>query len=212
MVEIRHGHYEPLLPEIDHEFRELDSRLKLRTEQHKMLVRRRNDLLTTPRPEFLATLEEQQALEKLDALDAELGDADDATSRRIRRLRGVITWTLETEYHERLAQFDANLERLGEAMIVARAQYDEFVRARQAATHSYVGYEQPVRRLRARVSRAIQQVDLLMARQGRDLEVAAVEELVARRNRLEDYRDRVRFALADSYDRATQSQARRLEQ
>lgn len=212
MVGIRHDHYEPLLPQIDHEFRELDSRLKLRTEQHKMLIRRRNDLLTTPRPEFLATLEEQQALARLDALDDALGDADAASSHRIRRLKGVITWTLETEYHERLAQFDANLELLGEAMNVAQAEYDEFVRARQAATHSYVGYEQPIRRLRGRVGRAIDQIELLMARQGRDLEIAAVEELVARRGRLEGYRDRVRFALADSYDRATQSQARRVEQ
>ncbi len=211
MVAIRQAHYAPLLPEIDHEFRELDSRLKLRMEQHKLLVRRRNDLLTTPRPEFLATLEEQQALAKLGALSEGLGDADSATSRRIRRLRGLVTWTLETEYHERLAQFDANLESLGEAMTRVQTEYDEFVRARQAATHSYTGYDQPIRRLRARVSRAIQQVDLLMARQGRDLEIAAVEELVARRRRLEDYRDRVRFALADSYDRATQSQARRLE-
>ena len=57
---IRHDHYEPLLPEVDTEFRELDSRLRLRREQHKMLVRRRDDLLTTPRPEFLATPEEQR--------------------------------------------------------------------------------------------------------------------------------------------------------
>jgi hypothetical protein len=47
-----------------------------------------------------------------------------------------------------------------------------------------------------------------MARQGRLLESVAVEELVARRGRLEDYRDKARFALADSYDRATAAQAR----
>ena len=50
MVEIRHDHYEPLLPAIDTQFRELDSRMRLRIEQHKMLVRRRDDLLTTPQP------------------------------------------------------------------------------------------------------------------------------------------------------------------
>ena len=47
-----------------------------------------------------------------------------------------------------------------------------------------------------------------MTRQGHLLEVLAVEELVARRDRLENYGDKARFALADSYDRATQSQAR----
>ena len=39
------------------------------------------------------------------------------------------------------------------------------------------------------------------------LEVVAIDELVARRGRLEGYRDKARFALADSYDRATQAQA-----
>ena len=36
----------------------------------------------------------------------------------------------------------------------------------------------------------------------------AVDELVARRSRLESFGDKARFALADSYDRATQAQAR----
>lgn len=38
MVDIRETHYEPLLPEVDTQFRELDSRMRLRKEQHKMLV------------------------------------------------------------------------------------------------------------------------------------------------------------------------------
>jgi hypothetical protein len=61
--------------------------------------------------------------------------------------------------------------------------------------------------LRVRTRESIAKVDQLMARQGRILEVVAIDELVARRGRLEGYRDKVRFALADSYDRATQAQA-----
>jgi hypothetical protein len=59
------------------------------------------------------------------------------------------------------------------------------------------------------VANATRKVELLMARQGHLLEVVAVEELVVRRGRLESYGDKARFALADSYDRATQAQARR---
>jgi hypothetical protein len=47
-----------------------------------------------------------------------------------------------------------------------------------------------------------------MARQGYLLEVVAIDELIARREHLENYGDKARFALADSYDRATQAQAR----
>ena len=212
MVGIRRDHYEPLLPDIDSEFRELDSRMRLRIEQHKMLVKRRDDLLTTPRPEFLATPDEQRLLARLEALETQLtrggATADSPDMQRLRRLKGVLVWRLETEYHDRLTAFDANLRKLDEAMAVARAQYDQYVRVRQAATHSYVGYGKPINRLRVHAANAIQTIDRLMARQGRLLETVAIDELIARRGRLENFGDKARFALADSYDRATQAQAR----
>jgi predicted negative regulator of RcsB-dependent stress response len=210
MVAIRHDHYEPLLPDIDAEFRELDSRMRLRSEQHKMLIKRRDDLLTTPRPEFLATPEEQTILARLDALEQHtLGLLPESpTVQRIKRLKGVLLWRLETEYHERLTRFDENLRSLDEAMAKARADYDQYVRVRQAATHSYVGYDQPINRLRVHAGTAIIEIERLMARQGRLLERVAIDELAARRDRLENFGDKARFALADSYDRATQAQAR----
>ncbi len=216
LLDIRHDHYEPLLPDVDTQFRELDSRLRLRVEQHKLLARHRDDLLTTPRPEFLATPEEQDILARLEYLESQLESADSAfesgLQRRIIRLRGLLTWTLESEYPERLSEFDRNLRSLDEAIAVAREQYDQYVRARQAATLSYVGYDTPIKLLRTRVGDAVQQIDRLMARQGQLLEVVAIEQLTARRDRLENFRDKARFALADSYDRATQAQARRDEQ
>jgi tetratricopeptide (TPR) repeat protein len=212
MVAIRQDHYEPLLPDVDAQFRELDSRMRLRIEQHKMLARRRDDLLTTPRPEFLATREEQAILERLELIETQIQGSDSAFSEsmrsRIERLKGLLTWTLETEYHERFTEFDRNLRGLDEAMALGKQQYDQYVRTRQAATHSYVGYAKPITRLRAHASNSIEKVDLLMSRQGHQLEVVAIEELIARRSHLENYSDKARFALADSYDRATQAQAR----
>ncbi len=216
MVAIRRTHYEPLLPGVDVEFRELDARLKLRIEQYKLLVKRRNDLLTAPRPEFLATREEQKLLTKIEAIEAAIDaagiPAEESLAKRVKRLRGLLSFTLDTEYHERLNTFDANLRTLDAAMATAEAQYDAFVRERQAATHSFEGYSKPVERLRNYVKTASTRVDLLMKRQGRLLEIVAVEELLARRGRLERFGDKARFALADSYDRATQSQAMRVEE
>lgn len=213
MVGIRREHYEPLLPDVDTDFRELDSRMRLRIEQHKMLVKRRNDLLTTPRPEFLATREEQAILARLEHLGMQVQGSDsgfaESARQRIERLKGLLTWTLETQYHDRLTKFDRNLRDLDETMAVAQAQYDQFVRSRQAATHSFSGYERPIKVLRAKVAEASQKIELLMARQGHMLEVVAIEELIARRDRLDRYGDKARFALADSYDRATQAQASR---
>jgi len=212
MVDIRHDHYEPLLPEIDERFRKLDSRMRLRVEQHKMLVRRRDDLLTIPRPEFLATPEEQMILLRLDRIEDALANNEradrDALVERLERIKGLVVFTLETEYHDRFTEFDRNLRGLDEAMAVAQAEYDEYVRSRQAATHSYVGYDKPMTRLRADVQQAVERIDRLMARQGHLLELVAIDELMARREHLENYGDKARFALADSYDRATQAQAR----
>jgi hypothetical protein len=184
--------------------------MRLRVEQYKMLMKRRDDLLTMPRPEFLATPDERLLLKQLGQLESSAsGNAQ--TLERVARLKGVIIWRIETQYHDRFTEFDRNLRSLGESMTFAQTEYDEFVRARQAATHSYVGYETPVKRLRTQVRESADRIDVLMARQGHELEVAAIDELVARRDRLDSYRDKARFALADSYDRATQAQASREE-
>jgi tetratricopeptide (TPR) repeat protein len=212
MVGIRRGHYDPLLPEVDDDFRKLDSRMRLRAEQHKMLTKRRDDLLTMPRPEFLATPEEQHVLARIEAVQAALAERDPdrvaAFNERLQRLKGLVVWSLETEYHERFTKFDQNLRALDEAMAVVQSQYDQYVRSRQAASHSYQGYDKPIVRLRADVSQAVERIERLMARQGHLLELVAIDQLMARRDQLENYGDKARFALADSYDRATQAQAR----
>jgi len=212
MVSIRHDHYSPLLPEVDETFRKLDSRMRLRNEQHKMLVKRRNDLLTTPRPEFLATPDEQAILARIDHIESALtldSQADrEQQAERLNRIKGLVIWDLETQYHERFTEFDRNLRGLDEAMAVAQTEYDEYVRSRQAATHSFEGYDKPMTRLRANVQQSVERIDRLMKQQGYLLEVVAIDELIARREHLENYGDKARFALADSYDRATQAQAR----
>jgi hypothetical protein len=207
MIGLRRQYYEPQLPGVDSEFRDLDSRLRLRLEQQDLLERRLQNMLVAPRPDFLATGEERLTAGRLAELEASLdGDASataDELRRRIGRLRGTITFTLRTEYHERLDVFARHLRDLREAIDAAEGQHVAFVRARQAAVHSYEGYDTPIGRLRTRVAEALGKVNLVMARQGRVLELVAIDELVARRERLEAYRDQARFALADSYDRAT---------
>lgn len=209
MVEIRRKHYEPLLPAVDSEFRELDSRMKMRLEQHKLLEERLQAMLTAPRPEFLATREEQQMLASLERIELQLQDDAGVISQELRervtRLKGRLTWIIHTDYYNRLDAFDAHLRELREATDVLQTRYREFVRTRQAAAHSYEGYGEPVVRMRTRVRESLDKVNMLMARQGRLLEVVAIDELVARRQRLDKYMENARYALADSYDRASQA-------
>jgi predicted negative regulator of RcsB-dependent stress response len=208
MIGLRREYYEPQLPGVDADFRDLDSRMRLRLEQHELLDKRLQGMLTAPRPDFLATADERIDSTRLAELAASLeGDASPAADElraRIARLQGVINFTLRTEYHERLDVFARHLRDLADSIEVLKAQHVEFVRARQAAVHSYEGYDTQLGRLRTRVGEALSQVNLLMARQGRLIELVAIDELVARRERLETYEDQARYALADSYDRATE--------
>jgi hypothetical protein len=211
LIDLRRAYYEPLLPDVDEKFHALDSRMRLRLEQHKLLDGRLQDMLVAPRPEFLATADERLTGERLAELASRLESVDTPAAvelrQRVQRLQGVLTWALQTEYHERLDVFAEHLEELAAAVDILNAQYESFVRSRQAAAHSYEGYDTPLTRLRRRVGDALGRVNLLMARQGHVLEVVAIDELIARRDRLEAYQDQARYALADSYDRATKAQA-----
>jgi hypothetical protein len=80
------------------------------------------------------------------------------------------------------------------------------VRTRQAATQSYEGYDDGIRRQRSLIREARTTVSELMARQGHMLETMAVNELSRRRERLAEFQIKARFAMADSYDRAVRDQ------
>lgn len=210
IIRLRRAYYEPLLPEIDSKFRELDSQIRLRLEQRSHLDRRLHGMLVAPRPDLLATADERILRDRIAELEAMLSAAGEAADQelgsRVKRLEGALIWDLQTQYHERLSDAHAHLYELNDSVDEMTAQYDAFVRVRQAAVHSYEGYEIPIKRLRARVGEAMQRLNLLMARQGHLLEVVAINELAVRRERLEIYQNQARFAFADSYDRAAKAQ------
>jgi tetratricopeptide (TPR) repeat protein len=211
IIQLRRQNYEPLLPEVDAQFRELDSRIRLRLEQRKHLNERLQAILTAPRPDYLATADERIAGERIALIEKQLGNSDSPESLALRqraaRLRGALTWRLETEYPERLTAAYVHLKELNARVDALTRQYDAFVRTRQAATHSYVGYDVQIERLRERVGDALQRVDILMARQGHMIETVAINQLEARRKRLVDQQAEARFGVADSYDRAARAQS-----
>jgi len=211
IIRLRRQNYEPLLPEVDAQFRELDSRIRLRLEQRKHLAERLQAILTAPRPDYLATAEEQIDGERIAFIEKRLGNSDNPESLALRqraaRLRGALTWRQETEYPERLTAAYKHLQELKAPVDALNRQYNAFVRTRQAATHSYVGYDVQIARLRERVSDASQRVDILVARQGHMIETVAVNQLEARRERLVAQQAEARFGAADSYDRAARAQS-----
>ena len=69
MIDIRRAYQEPLLPVVEKEFKKLDARIKLRLEQRDNLATKIKNMLISPRPEYLATSTERQALNTIKALE-----------------------------------------------------------------------------------------------------------------------------------------------
>ena len=67
-----------------------------------------------------------------------------------------------------------HLRDLNQAIDLLNKQYTSFVRTRQAATQSYEGYADTIRRQRMRIDQSRSRVQELMARQGHLLETMAV--------------------------------------
>jgi Flp pilus assembly protein TadD len=220
LIRLRRGFYQPLLPDIDKRFRVLDSQLRLRTEQRDHLDNRIKAMLLSPRPDFLATAGERVMLLNIADMEKRIREggklhpaAAAEAEGRIGRLKSVLRFRIDTDYDRRLTEAYRDLRQLDEVMAKSRRDYQSFVRTRQAATQSYEGYDDTIVRLRSRLAAAREQVKLLMARQGHVLEVMAINELELRRQRLEGYQVKARFAMADAYDRAVKAeQAEQVEQ
>ncbi|WP_026841966.1 tetratricopeptide repeat protein [Citrifermentans bremense] len=211
MIRQRRGYYQPLLPEIDQAFKQLDSQMRLRQEQRIRIEKRLQAMLTAPRPDYLATAKERVAREEIARLEqlAPKNAGGDGTAERVARLRGVISWNIATEYDRRLTEAFDDLDSLIRETQRLKQRYASFVRTRQAATQSYEGYDETIRSQREQIAAAREKVTALLPRQGKILEAMAVDELTRRRERLEQFQVTARFAIADSYDRANKAQAQK---
>lgn len=210
IIQLRRQYYDGILPPVDKQFKALDSQMRLRIEQRQTLNERLKNLLVSPRPDFLETAEERVLREQLNQLAAQYKDdtssAGEEARRRIKRLQGALHWNIQTTYNTRLTLAYRHLHQLDADVEQLNTIYRSFVRTRQAATQSYKGYDIQLRQIKNRVRDAKEKVSTLMARQGNMLDVMAIHELEQRRTRLEEYQVQARFALAESFDRASKNQ------
>jgi hypothetical protein len=210
----RRAYYQPLLPAIDREFRRLDSQMRLRLEQRDRIEKRLKAMLVVPRPDYLATAGERVIGERIALLERKLAAGGAAVpgevEARIKRFRGVLHWNIYTEYDSRFTEAIKHLRDLDREVDLLKRQYTAFVRTRQAATQSYEGYDDVIRRQRARIGNARETVGELMVRQGHMLETMAVNELTARRERVAEFQTKARFTMADSYDRAIRAKSQEM--
>ena len=115
IIQKRRAYYQPLLPEIDREFRRLDTLMRLRLSQRDSIEKRLHAMLTAPRPEQLETADERVTIDRLNQMERKLAAMPDASGddlARIKRLRGVLYWNMYTEYDHRLTEAFRHLHDL----------------------------------------------------------------------------------------------------
>jgi hypothetical protein len=217
LVEVRRRYYQPLLPGVESEFKTQDalmqSVLLRREEAARQLsaAQRRRDTWS------LASRDELAAKRRLDQLQYRAGRLPEQPGLaraivRIKRLQGALRWQVDTGYDGRLRNAHQHLQELDQAIILMQGQHQKIVRLKREAYQSYEGYEAPFRQTVTRLNGLQSQIGAAMEQQALYLEKTAVRELERRRRKLADYRVKARFALAESYDRATTKQARQAEE
>jgi chromosome segregation ATPase len=213
MIRRRRAHYEPLLPAIDREFKALEAEWRSHAERRDRIARQLESLRVESDPELLVTSEERDLLEQLDRLEQLVTPSTEKVAStffdRLRRLRGVLYWNTHAEYDARLANAEERLRDLDQELDRLRQQVEAVAIARRTAVESYEGHDDVIRRERQRITEEAKRVQELIAQQGQVLEIMAESELTSQRERLDDFRVKARFALADSYDRAGKAQGRK---
>ena len=216
LIEIRRQYYEPLLPVVEKQFKKLDARIRLRMSQRDRLDQRLKSLVIARRPEYLASAKERGMQDNLAAIELYLSKNPQKytteVKQRIARLKGVLHWNITEAYDDRLTNAYEQMQKLDIYINTLKKAYQSFVRTRQAATQSYEGYGITIRQLKTKIKENQVKVEGIMARQGRIIEAMAVNELERRRNLLEEYQIKSRFALAESYDRASKKQQKAEEE
>lgn len=138
-------------------------------------------------------------LEGAPALAADIPEADEVRDK-IELLKGVLQWNLEKEFKARLWKIRRDLRDTGQALVElqrARRNVDETMHDEPLM---FDGLNARVDGLNPRIEALKLRVEAAMSRQRAFVQSIAVDELRARKQRLDTYSVQARFALAAIYD------------
>jgi len=205
MLETRRLAYEERLPRVEEALSraDIDGMVQRKLEFDALLndIEQSGDWLALADTREFEMWGEITSLEKTPALNADIPEADEVRDK-IQLLKGVLQWSLEKDFKERLWHIRRDLRETGEALVEtqrARRQVDDSMQKQplefQAFDARVYGLEPRIEVLKMRVGDA-------MAEQRAFLQAIAVGELQAQQRRLHTYTVQARFALAAIYDRA----------
>lgn len=217
LIEVRRRYYEPLLPGIEREFKTQDALMQSVLLRRDEVSRRRDNAQRARTTLAFATQSELSVKRRLDRIEYRLGRMKPQAGlkkakARVARMQGALSWQIETDYDRRLKESYKHLKELDQLIQRLQQKHQVIAIMKREAYQSFEGYQVPLQRLSTKLRTLNTRLVAAMQQQARYLEKVAVRELDRRRKKLAEYRVKARFALAESYDRATKKQAQQAEE
>jgi hypothetical protein len=129
-------------------------------------------------------------------------DRDEARDK-IRLIKGVLYWRLDTEFKSRAYQEQHSLREIDVALEELQSRWVRLQQARGAVLLSNQDFSRRIAALAARVRDMRERLAQASEQQSHYLDGMAEAELAAQKERLDAYALQARFALADIYDRGS---------
>jgi hypothetical protein len=162
----------------------------------------------------LASEENLEAWQRVQLVQQELdGRPDDAAfddaRDKLRLVRGVLLWRMSGDYKPRRYQARQALKSLSTAVYELRSRVTSVEAARRYSPKRNDEFMARIDAIEPLIARMLTEVGTAQVRQADFLADIAVAELQEQKDRLAEYRTQAQYALATTYDRASQAQPAR---
>ncbi|MFV1997963.1 MAG: hypothetical protein ACC641_08110 [Acidiferrobacterales bacterium] len=211
LLRVRRNYFAPLLAGTERSYKQYDRRLERIAVRRTEIAARLKKLLRKRDPMSLATANEKRMLRQLKRIRSKisrLGNQKGVAMLKDKhqRLSGLLYWQINTDYENRLSSAYQNLRQLDKEYKKTRNTQVKLARDKAEAALSYQGYGRALTDLQERLDYLKVKIAGLKSYQGQYMERRSISELRRRKWRLQRYRTRARFALAESYDLALRRQ------
>lgn len=203
MVDTRAVAYAKRMPPIEARLTDVD--LEAMHAQRDAMLARVDEIAATRDIAGLADATERQQWDLLTELEqspawSHPGAAEARDKQRV--LKGLLRWKLDREYRLRLWQQGREIVALDAALAEADRRAADVYAARDSIPTELDAYRERIAALSPRLASVQGSVMSALGGQETALQLFAVRELEAQKERLATYRIQARFALATIYDRA----------
>jgi len=209
MVDVRRQAYEQRLPDVYKNFKKLESgSIERRRNAFADEIRRiesKKDIWG------LTNSKEREMIHKINNLQRNINKIRKKQSvnemrNKLRILKGVMAWTLQTEYVKRLWKAKEELRKLDEEIAKSAKAKAAVEKARNEAPATFDGYNLRLQRYKQLIGKLRTRADLLGQEQAKYIEQLAVNGLQQQQQRINTFLTQARFGIVQILDKDVQSQ------